>query len=195
MQSRLLERRTCQYFSQQRSSGLQTRRRSGGSVQRHPSPSALPLKGNFLSPPLRALETLSPARINKLKAVVEAPVFRATRLPPVYRISDSEKTEYKAEVPNAYSPAHGAHRNGLDHVEKLPNTVGESRRVNVYGSFSMAEKNPLSDRLSVSFLAGKGKLVIPVYLVEGFHRRAVSETVNGFGIDEAGFPKQPLVQL
>lgn len=68
--------------------------------------------------------------------------------------------------------------------KNLRTKIRKGRAVDTVGSFSAAEKEPLSDRLSVPSPAADGKLATPVYLVDGFHRRAVSTTVDGFQINE-----------
>lgn len=59
----------------------------------------------------------------------------------------------------------------------------------------MTEKNPPSDGLSVHAPVVDGKLVVPLYFVDGFRRRAMRKSVDDSGIDWARFAKGVRVQL
>lgn len=156
-----------------------------------------------LTPPLtwRLERGLSPAPLHPQKVPSLAPIDTAiyvvkvsvstisTNLLPVFKISDFERTEYRADVLNADHPAQAVRLTDLDRVEKLRNMFRESSRVSDFGSFSMAKKNALSDRLSVPRLAVYGKLAVPLFFVNGFHRRAMSTIVNDVGTDWASFGK------
>lgn len=67
--------------------------------------------------------------------------------------------------------------------------------MNDFGAVSVAEKEFLSDRLSVPLPVINGMLVVPLYLLDGFHRHAVSKTVGDSGIDWASLAKGAGVQL
>lgn len=64
--------------------------------------------------------------------------------------------------------------------------------MNGFGSFSVAEKSSLSDRLSVIPPAVDGKHAVPPYLAGRFFRRAKSTTVEDFETDWARFAKEAL---
>lgn len=67
--------------------------------------------------------------------------------------------------------------------------------MNDFGSFLVVEKNPLSGWLSIRPLIVDSKLTLPVYLVDGFHGRAMSRTVDEPVIDWASFVEGPRLQL
>lgn len=67
--------------------------------------------------------------------------------------------------------------------------------MNEFGSFSVSRKSAPSDRLAVLPPSVDARLVVLFYLCEGFHRRAVSRTVDDFEIDSARFAKGPRMQL
>lgn len=73
--------------------------------------------------------------------------------------------------------------------------VGEGTWVNDLGSCTVAEKNLLSNFLSVSTLAVDGRLAVPLYLFEGFHRPATSGTIDDSKIDWTSFSKKARLQL
>lgn len=63
------------------------------------------------------------------------------------------------------------------------------------GSFSVPEKNPPSYCFSSPPLAVDGKLVMPLYLFDGFHRRAMSRAVEDYRIYWANLGKRGRLQL
>lgn len=79
--------------------------------------------------------------------------------------------------------------------EKLLTTMRDGKRMNDMGSFSVAETNPPSHHLSVRSPAFDGKLAMPLYLIDGVHRRAMCRTVDDFGIDWACFARWARAQL
>lgn len=83
-------------------------------------------------PPLALSETAT--------SVVEVFIFTtSTILPPVLKISDFEKIEYRADVFNADQPAQAARLTDLDHVNKAGTTALTGRSVADFSSFSVAE--------------------------------------------------------
>lgn len=63
------------------------------------------------------------------------------------------------------------------------------------GSFLVAKKNHLSDRLPVYPPDLDRELVVPLYPFAGFHRRETNKTVDDSGTDWASFAKGAGVQL
>lgn len=70
--------------------------------------------------------------------------------------------------------------------------VREGRSVSIFSLFSVAEIKVFSDRFSASLWAVYRKLAVAFYLVDGFHRHAVSKTVYDLGGEVAGqaYPKR-----
>lgn len=102
---------------------------------------------------------------------------------PVFTVSDFMKTEYRADVDNADHPAQAARLIDPVHVEKLRTMLCKSRGLSDLGVFSVAEKSPPADRGSVCPLVVDGSLTVPLYLIDGFQRRAMSKTVDDSGVD------------
>lgn len=59
-----------------------------------------------------------------------------------------------------------------------------------FDSFPVAERKPSLERLSAPAPAVDGRLVVPLYLIDGFYRRAVWRFVSDVGIDSVSFAKE-----
>lgn len=113
----------------------------------------------------------------------------------VFTISDFVKIEHGADVLNIDQPAQAARLIGPAHVETIRAMVRESGWVSELSAFSVAEKNLSSDRRVQLPPLVHGKLAVPLYLIDGFHRRAMSQIVDDSEIDLAGFAKNAVVHL
>lgn len=185
MQLRLPQSRVRQSFSQPRSFRSQTERSFDGNSKELALPSTSPLERCFSPAVLCLPKPLPPAPFNTTKVVFEVPVSTTTIPPLVFKTSDFDKNEHKMIVLNADYLAQAARLSDPDHVQKLCSTVREVRWMNAFGSFSAAEKNPLSDRLSALPPVLGGKLVVLFNFVDGLHRLALIEAFDDFGIDWA----------
>lgn len=141
------------------------------------------LEGKSSHVPLRPPRTSPLAPVDTLTDVLKALISTVTIPPPVFKISDFEKIEYRANFLNADHPAQASCFTDPGHVEKLSIVFRESKWWSKFGSFSVARKSSLSDRLSVLFSAFGGRLILPLYPCDGFHRRATSRTVGDSVID------------
>lgn len=134
-----------------------------------------------------------PASADTATNVVEVPVSTTIIPPPDLKISNFEKMKYRSEVLNADHFTQAASRTHSNHVEKVCTVVRVSSWVNGLGSFSVAKKNTPSDCFSVCVSAVNGKLEVPLYLFDGFHRRAMSRTINDSRMVGASFCKGAFV--
>lgn len=73
--------------------------------------------------------------------------------------------------------------------------IREGRSGKDFGSIKLAERNFSSDRFSVPPSVGSRKLAVPLYFVDGFHRRAVNSTLDDSETDWAVSAKEARVQL
>lgn len=140
-----------------------------------------PLREHLSPASLRPPKTLPPAHVGTATEVVKDLFFTATILPAFFRISDFKKTECIADALNDGHAAQAARLTALEDVKRLRIMVWKDRWLNNFGLFAVVEKNPPPDRLSVPPPAVDGKLVLPLYFGNSFHRRAVSKTVDDFG--------------
>lgn len=184
MQLRLLKSRVLQSSSQPRRFRSRTipssRKNSRGARV-----SSILLLEDALSPaPLHPQTAPPPAPVDTTTNVVEPPVSTTPAIPsPVFKTSNFVKTEYRAQFRGTSDRSQAARFIDPYRVEKLRIMVREGRWVNDFGSVSVVEKNSLSDRLSVPRPAVDGKLEVSLYLADGFHRCAVSRTIDDFEID------------
>lgn len=116
-------------------------------------------------------------------------------LPPVFKISNSKKIEYGADVFNADHPAQVIRFTGVDHVQNGRSTGGEGRCMNDVGSSSLLDNMLSSGCLSPSLPVVNSKLAGPLYLLKGFLRHAVSKTVGHSEVDWASLVKDAHVQF
>lgn len=91
--------------------------------------------------------------------------------------------EYKTDVLSAEHPPQTARVTNPDHVEKLPTMARDGRWVSGFGSFSVADKNPLSGRLSFPPPAVEGKLSVTPYFVDSFRYRPMTKSVDDSRMD------------
>lgn len=110
-------------------------------------------------------------------------------------MSSFDKTDYRADLLNDEHLAPNVRLIDPEHVQKLRTVVSESRRMSDFGSFYVAEKNSGSNYFSVPHLAVDGELFVPLYLVNGLQRSAMSKTVDDLGIDWASFAREAFVHL
>lgn len=108
------------------------------------------------------------------------------------KLSDSGKTEYRANALSADHLAHPARLSNSDRVKKPGNMVYGGRWVKSSGSFLGMEKSAPRHRFSVPFLPVDGISAVPHYFTDGVHCCAMSTTVEAFGIDWPVSPKKLL---
>lgn len=103
--------------------------------------------------------------------------------------------EYRAAVPDVDRLAQAADFTDPHHTRKLRTLVRENSWVISTSPSSVAEKCPPSIRLTVRSLIFNGKLVLPLYLFNGFHCRTVNTAVDDSDIDRASLAEEARVQL
>lgn len=180
MQLRLLERRALQSFSPPRNSCVRTTRSSSGFPQRtRPSFPFTTGRKPFTCSASSNKSSVS-CSCGPMHGFFEISGSTTTIPAPIFKVSDFEKMEYRKDVLNVHTAVQTIHFGDPNHVRKPRIMVREGRWLKAVGLFSVEEKKPSSNRLSLLPTAVFGKVLVPNYLFDGFHRRAVSKTVEHY---------------
>lgn len=142
------------------------------------------------SPPLIFDESPMPAEVDKTEDVVEVPISdspdESRRVPTV---SDFVETDYKADFLHIDQPAQIARLTDPAHVQIIRAMVREGRCASKFSAFSVAGKNLLSKHRVEPPPLAEAKPAVLLFLIGGFHRRSMSQTVAYSEAGCAGFAK------
>lgn len=128
-------------------------------------------------------------------SVVEVPVSDALAKQ-VFNMGDYNREEYKCDIRDAEDPGEIARFINTRHVEKLRHLVRNGGWIENYSSFAVAEKSPPSCRVTTPPPVRDGKLQIPLYLIDGRHRREMmTGTEDDSGIPWSSYAENARVEL